>query len=128
MLNWPKKLNAVSTKVLLQFCLTVCRCPIHILLKKLGHTWAHFALKTSAGRVSIFNTHRIRFSQRHLQNVSILAFFNFLQSLYTRSGYQYFYKQNLISSRDASSQKFENSQLSLSGSHQLILIITIIFK
>ncbi len=52
------------------------------------------------------------------------SLFNFLKSLYTRSGYQYFYEQNLINSHDAGSYKFENSQLSLSGSHQLIIIIS----
>jgi hypothetical protein len=48
MLNWPKIVNAVSTKVLLQFFSpNLPFAPIHIFYKeKLGDTWARFALIT----------------------------------------------------------------------------------
>ncbi len=46
MLNRPKKLNAVSTNVLLQFFSPVCPLPHSIFSNKLGDTQAHFALIT----------------------------------------------------------------------------------
>jgi hypothetical protein len=47
MLNWPKIVKAVSTKVLLQFFPTVCPLPHSFFsTKKMGDNWACFALVT----------------------------------------------------------------------------------
>jgi hypothetical protein len=125
MLNRPKKLNGFRVcNYFSQFAVA----PFIFSLKQLGHTWAHFALITSARRVSyfwypsdpVFTKTFTKGSDSHFLCLK-------KKQTYTPGqGINKFLKQNLISSCDASSQKLENSQLSLSGSHQLIIIINII--
>lgn len=46
MLNWPKIVNSISTKVLLWFFPPVCLLPHSYFLKQVGDIWAHFTLIT----------------------------------------------------------------------------------
>ncbi len=67
-----------------------------------------------------FDTCRIWFSQNKLQKVSILIFKFFINNnLYTKSGYQYFYRTCLTNSHDVESHKF----LSFGDFHQPVVII-----
>ncbi len=54
---------------------------------------AHFALKTSAGRVSFLIPVESGF-HKNIYKTFRFSLFNFLQSLYTRSGYQHFFKND----------------------------------